>query len=696
MSNIKRPLQKTAPNHVLEHGTLVMFENEQTALIGVVLDQKKDRFLILNERGREVELAPQRLHKIPGLMPIEASTREKQLNQLHLIRREAEKLSETIVVEDLWNVVRENGRQYSDHELYELLFDKPETATYLALRTTLLQDKIFFKRDKEGFIPRSAEIIDELKRAEVARQLKRELEIETVEFLTQRLAGNDIATPERLTGIVNLLKECAAGSERIDHGKQKDVREILQLFTDRAQIELRGSIEERSFELLKRIGLFHKNTNLVLYRYNPRIKFSDEVLAESSNITVPQNIEQVPEQYRTSVRDLTHIELMTIDDSSTKDMDDALSIEQTQDGYRLGVHISNVALMLPESSALEREALLRATSIYNSDLTINMLPETLSEDRFSLRAGVVRPALSCIFELDHRFAITGRELTLSLVRVARRLSYDEVDNFLAHDDHDLSLLYNIASHFEQKRIEGGAVKVQKGDAIVTISAEGTLGLMEVDEQSPARALVGEMMVLANGFMAEFAQENQIPLIFRGQPQPDRSRTIDPRIPEGPAREYALRSLLKKSTLSFEAVPHASLGLTAYAQITSPIRRYADIINQRQLIDFIALGRARYDTNALASFTEAIEAPIARSNQISRETKRFWLLRYLEEGLAHKTTLWGTIIRTDLKFPIIELEGTYLSVPVRNDKTVKAGDRVQVRINSVQPHSDQVRLEIVGS
>ena len=695
MTNIQRPLQKNSSAHVLERGSLVMFENEQNALIGVVLDQKKERLLVFSERAREAELAPQRLHKLPGILAADANTRERQQASLLAIRAKAEELLEGIAIEDLWAVVQGNSREYSDHELYELLFDKPETSSYLALRLKLLQDKVFFKRDKIGFIPRSSEIIDELRRAESARQAKRELEVETVEFISQRLAGGQTEIPSRLHSIINLLEECAAGSERIDHGKQKDVKEILQLFTDRTQLELRGSIEERSFELLSRIGLFHKNTNLVLYRYNPRVSFNEEVLREAATVSPPQSIDAIVEPFRNVIRDLTHLEPVTIDDSSTKDMDDALSIEQTHDGFRLGVHISNVALMLPEGGALEREALLRATSIYNSDLTINMLPELLSEDLLSLRAGVARLALSCMFELDHRFSIVRREINLSLVRVARRLSYDEVDNFLAHDDHDLSLLYNIASHFEQQRIEGGAVRVQKSDAIVTISADGTLNLMEIDEQSPSRSLVGEMMVLANGYMAEFAKEQNIPLIFRGQPHPDKTRSIDPRIPDGPAREYAIRSLLKKSTLSFEAQTHASLGLAAYAQISSPIRRYADIINQRQIVDFLAKGKARYDSAALEKITETTEDALARANQISRETKRFWLLRYLEESRSDKATLWGTIIRTDLKLPIIELEGTYLSVPVKNDKPVKPGDRVQVRINSVRPHSDQIRLEIIA-
>jgi exoribonuclease II len=695
MSNIQHPLNKNSSSNALERGNLVMFENEQNALIGVILDLKKDRFLVFSERAREVELAPQRLHKLPGLLSATAVTREKQQASLQDIRAKAEELVEGIAIEELWGVVQGSSREYSESELYELLFDKPDASAYLALRLKLLQDKVFFKRDKAGFIPRTSEIIDELRRAEIARQAKRELEIETVEFISKRLAGEHSEIPSRLRSIISLLEECAAGSERIDHSKQKDVKEILQLFTDRSHIELRGTIEEKSFELLSRIGLFHKNTNLVLYRYNPRISFSEDALKEAETIQPAQSIEGIADSLRSVVRDLTHLELVTIDDSSTKDMDDGLSIEQTRDGFRLGVHISNVALMLPEGGALEREALLRATSIYNSDLTINMLPESLSEDRLSLRAGVVRPALSCLFELDHRFSIVRREVSLSLVRVARRLSYDEVDNFLAHDDHDLTLLYNIASHLEQQRIEGGAVRVQKGDAIVVLNAEGTLSLMEIDEQSPARSLVGEMMVLANGYMAEFAKEQKIPLIFRGQPQPDKTRSIDPRIPDGPAREYAIRSLLKKSTLSFEPQSHASLGLSAYAQISSPIRRYADIINQRQLVNFLIKGQARYDSAALQKITESTEDSLARANQITRETKRFWLLRYLEETRSEKAPLWGTIIRTDLKQPIIELESTYLSVPIKHDKPVKAGDRVQVRINSVKPHSDQIRLEIVG-
>lgn len=686
----------TAPTaQSITPGSLVMFDTEQTVLLGVILETRKDRLRILSERNREVELTAPRLHQLPGTMPFTQQTRESQVQYLTTLREEAETAAAEVSVEELWSVVRESPREWREQELSELLQGKASLAQYVGLRLAMIGDRIYFKRDKAGFIPRSVEVIDQLKHAELVRLGKKQLEVQTVEFLTRRLAGAEAAIPDGLRGTISMLEECAASSDRIDHGKQREIKELLQLFSERTGIELRGSLEERAYELLCRIKHFSINTNLVIYRHNPRTEFPGDVLDESKALSVAETLADFPEEMRGAVRDMTRVRTLTIDDISTRDMDDALSIEQTPEGYELGIHISNVALSIVRGSALEREARLRATSIYNSDLTLNMFPEELSENKLSLLQDHVRPAVSCLFTLDQRLNVTGSSIQLTLIKVQRRLSYDQVDELLSGDDHDLSLLYNIASEKEQERIEQGAVKVQKGDALTVLNPDGTLSLMEVDEQSPARSLVGEMMVMANACMARSAAERGIPLIFRGQPAPDRGRTIDPRIPEGPARDYALRSLLKKSSVAFTPQSHASLGLAAYAQITSPIRRFADLVNQRQIVHMITSGTMLYTPPMLEELMFQTEEALSKATQISRQSKRFWLLRHLQESTRQNPEVLGTIIRTDLKSPIVELEHNYLTLPVRTDREVKPGDRVRLRVVSVKPQDDQARLELIG-
>jgi exoribonuclease II len=675
-------------------GAHVMFENEQAVLLGIVTEAKKDKFVVLNDRARLVELTAPRLHLLPSKILPPAQTKEQQVAYLNELRKEAEDKAMQIDIAELWSVAKESAREWPEHELAELLLGQVTLIPYIALRIRLLNDKIYFKRDKNGFIPRTEAIINELKHAEELRLEKKALEVETVEFITRRLNGEKTEIPAKLKTIIDLLAECAAGSERIDHAKQRDVKEILSLFTERTKIDLHGGIEERALELLQRIGHFHKNTNLVLYRYNPRREFPIDTLNEAEQLLVPKSLDQLPKEYQSICQDFTNVKAITIDDISTKDMDDALSIEQTEYGYRLSVHISNVALLVQENSALERESVLRATSIYSPDLTINMLPEVLSEQKLSLVANEIRPALSCIFELDHRFTILKETMTPTLIKVVDRLSYEDVDKLLAEDDHDMTLLYNIASQKEQQRIESGAVKVQKGDAIIHIEADGKLKLVEIDEQSPARSLVSEMMVLANSCMARYAANKGAALIFRGQPQPDRNNHIDPRIPEGPARAYALRSQLKKSTTSFSPVAHASLGLKAYAQATSPIRRFADILNQRQLLNLIIHNKPHYSVSDLEAWVTRLEEPLNKATQVSRDSKRFWLLRYLEDTYLSKSELSGTIIRTDLKNPIVELDSTYLTLPVKSFRNVRPGDQVKIRMLSVKPHEDRARLEVI--
>src|SRR5690606_17155210 len=120
----------------------------------------------------------------------------------------------------------------------------------------------------------------------------------------------------------------------------------------------------------------------------------------------------------------------TIDDETTEDMDDALSIEQTESGYRLGIHISDVASFIPIGSALDEESKRRATSIYCPERTVHMLPEELAEGILSLRKDEPRRCISCICSLTHEFELKNFEIRPTLIRVTERYTYEEVERML--------------------------------------------------------------------------------------------------------------------------------------------------------------------------------------------------------------------------------------------------------------------------
>jgi len=203
------------------------------------------------------------------------------------------------------------------------------------------------------------------------------------------------------------------------------------------------------------------------------------------------------------------------------------------------------------------------------------------------------------------------------------------------------------------------------------------------------------MVFANSLMAQFAIRNNLPVLFRGQERPDenaRQALVD--VPEGPAKDFSARSKLKKSTTSFEPNYHAGLGLDAYIQGTSPIRRYLDLCHQRQFLSFFKSQKPWISKSEFEPLVAEVEVHLNSANLASRETKRYWLLRYLEQR-GRGAPITGTVVRLDTKSPLVELDEIYITVFVKTNRAVRMGEQISMRVVSVDPHADYVRLEAIA-
>jgi exoribonuclease-2 len=224
-------------------------------------------------------------------------------------------------------------------------------------------------------------------------------------------------------------------------------------------------------------------------------------------------------------------------------------------------------------------------------------------------------------------------------------------------------------------------------------------LEDTSEDTPARKLVSELMILANETGALFAAEHGVSLVFRGQERPDVNVAEQGQhIPEGPAREYAQRGFLKRSTVGVVPCPHFGLGIKAYSQLTSPIRRVVDLINQRQLSTFLAQGAPRYTADEVSALLIDIEPYLDEASYLQRTRHRYWLHRFLmQEGITH---LPAVVVRVDGPKPLAELEVIYtLStfVPMRREggaHGLKVGQRVNLKIQEIHPRRELFLLSEV--
>ena len=687
---------------------LVMYEQDGGSFLGFISDVKKQKFAVLNMRERQVELNGPRLYPLPGKLPGDFSSNKQKAEYLLSLYESTLKKAEDFDVEEIWTFVHEEERDYSTKELCEQYFGDNTLDNHLMLRLALLGDKVFFRRKKEFFRPRNPDNVEELRKAKLVQEQKREFMKKTVEFFGSRLKDKSGAeVPKELEETVYQIMLVASGAPHLDNPLQKEVAELLEMCAKELKINLGGGREERAFNMLYKVGLLHQNSNLAHIRHDFDLGYSDAAMTAASELPRCTPYAELPSSERELRGDYTHLHCVTIDDPNTKDMDDALSLELSQSGYRLGIHITDVASALETSPELEKEAKHRATSVYCPDYVSNMLPPEVSEDKLSLVANEPRATLSLFIEFDKDLNLLSSKFEPSVIEVKERLSYDQVEEQLSIGSHPseqgpglLTGLYNIAMFFEGERLSNGALKIPKRMVIVELSEPDNLEkssfrTIEIDENGPSRSLVGEMMIVFNNKAAEYATDNDLPFIYRTQEAPDEEKRFDPdSVPPGPAQDYYQRANLKRSGTSLEGALHATLGLKAYAQLSSPIRRYQDLINQRQLCHHLKTGEARYTGEELWEFLAQTEDPLKRASLVSRESRRFWMLKYLQRKQRKKEDIQATVLRSDLKNPLVELEEIYMTTIFKTSQKLKPGDQLDMRIAAVDPRFDFLKLEIV--
>ncbi len=435
---------------------------------------------------------------------------------------------------------------------------------------------------------------------------------------------------------------------------------------------------ESLFRFLVQLKVWDPNENIDLYRYQVPTDFPKEVLACTD--TLARSGSPSPNQGR---RDLTDLQMITIDGQATLDFDDALSIQERGDHYLLGVHIADVGQFIEKDSLLDREAIHRGSSIYMPDRKIPMLPPSLAEGRCSLRAGELRPAISTLIKLNLAGDIAGYDVFPSTIRVTDQLTYYDV-NMVADESREIFILHQIAQRFRQKRLAGGAVQITLPEINVWIDENGDLQVTKTNRESPGRLLVSEIMIMANWLMARFLQSNDLPAVFRSQPSP-RERLYKE---NGGTlfQNWMQRKYLSRFVLSPEPEPHSGLGLDAYLTATSPIRKYFDLITQRQIRAAFDLDTP-YSKGEIKETIQILTQPMSYVSRLQNRRKRYWLLKYLEGRVGRKEE---AIVLSRRRNCYIALLTDYMiecPIPLSAGVNLKPEDVIQVTVQHVNARKD---------
>jgi exoribonuclease-2 len=356
---------------------------------------------------------------------------------------------------------------------------------------------------------------------------------------------------------------------------------------------------EAAHGLLLRLGLWR--------RENPHPRRLGLPLAPP-DLPVPP----LPEEERV---DLTHLPAFAIDDEGSQDPDDALYAERVEEGFRLFVHVADVAALVGPGSPLDGEALRRGANLYLPEGTVPMLPLAVTE-ALGLGLKEVSPALTFELLVSPEGELLREDLYLSWVRV-RRLSYRE-----ALEVEALAPIKALAEAFLRKRLAQGALDIALPEVKVRVEGEE----IRITPLPPyeSRVWVREAMLLAGYAAAHLALREGLPFPFATQEAP--SHRVEG---EGLAAMWAQRKTLKRAQLKAVPAPHRSLGLPLYAQVTSPLRRYLDLVAHQQLRAWLK-GERPLSQGEVLERVGAAEAVADLVREGERRSKLHWTLLYLME------------------------------------------------------------------
>jgi exoribonuclease-2 len=337
-----------------------------------------------------------------------------------------------------------------------------------------------------------------------------------------------------------------------------------------------------------------------------------------------------------------------------------------------------VADFVVKGGALDEEAAARATTVYLPETTIRMLPETISCDRASLVENKERPVLTTELKISASGELRDISIYPARVKIAKRLEYTQADRILETGEGDeqavtsLRMLQRAADKLRERRRMAGAMLVHRREPKITVRGDD-IQIRVLDSDSAARSLVAEFMVLSNYVAARFAAEHRIPIIYRVQPE--------------------IRGEGQRPRLSLYPEYHAGVGLDYYAQFSSPIRRYADLVLQRQLVASLSNDRVQpYSVDELLTVLAGAENAEASGRDLERRAKRYWILRYLDRH-ARDARLTAFALREGASAELADfaVRGTLRGAPNLPDATA-----ILVRMSRVDPLRGWLAFDYLGA
>jgi len=674
----------------VEKGTLVEFRVQGDRRLGVVeKPDGKTRWFVVDERSQSHSLAPRQItYTVSGqtYKPTEIKSFQEQVKDY----------LDPSSLEIAWELLVEDGETVTPKEMANLLFSDSEATLCYAAHCLLSDDKMYFKQKGEAYEPRSAAAVAERKHQLEVEALRAKGHQEFLERVEQALKGESVEWGRHDRHRIEAVEKYAALLADIVRGgvnyetlgrAYPPPAPVLETITMLG----RPATPQGAFQLLIDLGWWSPHENLFLRRSSIPVQFPSKVLEVAQ-----QRLDFPPADLDRDRLDLTHLKVYTVDDESTTEIDDGLSWERLSDGReRWWVHIADPTRWLEPEDELDLEARKRGSTVYLPTGMIPMFPELLATGPMSLIQGKVCCALSFGIILNQAGGVEDYSIHASLIKPTYRLTYEDVDEMLelgVEAEPEIEAIAKGASRRKQWRYAQGAISINMPEAMIKVKNDEIS--IDILDDSKSRQLVAEMMILAGEVAAHYGKTNNIPLPFRGQPQPELPPDEELLLlPAGFVRSCAMRRCMPKSEMSINPLRHAGLGLDTYTQATSPIRRYSDLLTHFQLKAHLRGEVLPFTADQLKEVMMTVTAITQELTMVERQTNRYWALEYLRR---HPQQVWQVTVlmwlREDSNLALILLEDLGLQLPMSFKRSVNLGEQILVKVSHSDPQKDLIQFQ----
>ncbi|MEO0986734.1 MAG: ribonuclease R family protein [Cyanobacteria bacterium J06639_14] len=665
----------------MEKGTLVEFRVQGNPRLGVLdRPEGKKNWVVVDESGQSHTLHPR-------AFTFQLSGGEFTPEDLTPLQAEAETYADPSSLQVAWELLYEAGESVEPKSLALLLFSEQSPSFCYAAHRLLSEDKIFFKQKGDRYEPRSAAQVKELLH-QIEKEAQRQEEWEG--FLArarQRLAGESLEWQKSDRPRLETLEKFALlGDEASQRAVAQEILSALDRDTSSAA----------AFDILVALGQWGVHENLALRRRQIPVHFSEA--ASTMALYRLTNPPPDPDEHRL---DLTALKTYTIDDESTQEIDDGLSVEILEDErQRIWVHIADPTRWVVPGDDLDLEARRRCTTLYLPTGMVPMFPIELAAGPMSLVQGEECCALSFGVVLTADGAIEDYTISTSRVKPTYRLTYEDVDEMLGlgiQAEPELLAIARWAEIRQRWRTGQGAINIHMPESSIKVVQEEDQEAVDIQllDDSLARQTVAEMMILAGEVAARYGQTHSLAMPFRSQPQPELPSDEElMQLPTPLVRYSAIRRCMPRSEMGITPARHATLGLDGYSQVTSPIRRYTDLLAHFQLKAHLRGDPLPFSSLEMTELMQGASSGAYEAVLVERQTKRYWALEYLR--LQGPEQPWSVMLlrwlRENEKLGLILFEELGLELAMRFERSLELGEQFQIKVTYVNPRQDVIRME----